>query len=92
MVAARSPSRMILPITDGSLPSALLQKRCVSTTAPAAFGPSSVAVEQPPEHRAQPHHLEVRAADHAGAHHARLAEADHREVDRREVAEGGERP
>ena len=42
---ARRSSRTVLPITDGSLPSAVVQKRYVSTAAPAAFGPSSVGVE-----------------------------------------------
>ena len=41
IVAERSPSRMTLPIAFGSLASALLQNRWVSTTAPAACGPSS---------------------------------------------------
>ena len=88
---ARSPSRTVLPITDGSLFSAVVQKRYVSTAAPAAFGPSSRMVEQSAEHRTQTHHVEVRAADDAGAHLARLAEADHREADGREVAECAER-
>ena len=41
IVAERSPSLMTLPIAFGSLASALLQNRWVSTTAPAACGPSS---------------------------------------------------
>ena len=89
IVADASPSRTVLPSTDRSPFSVVVQKRYVSTAAPAAFGPSSAGVEQPAEHRAQPHHLEVGAADDAGADDARLAEADHREVDGREVAEGG---
>ena len=40
-VALRVPSWMVLPITDGSLLSEVVQKRCVSTATPAAFGPSS---------------------------------------------------
>ena len=44
-------------------------------------------VEQTAEHGMQAHHLEIGAADHAGANLARLAEADHGEADRREVAE-----
>ena len=91
-VALREPRRMVLPITVGSLlsdvrPEAMGQDR----RAGAASGPSSAGVEQAAEHRAQAHHLEVRAADDAGLHHARLAEADQREVDRREIAEGADR-
>jgi hypothetical protein len=41
--------------------------------------------------RAQPHHLEIRSADHPGANLARLSQADHREADRREVAERAQR-
>ena len=67
MVAERAPRRTVLPSTAGSLLNAVVQKRCVSTAAPAAFCPSSPGVEQPADHRAQPHHLEVRAADDAGA-------------------------
>jgi transcriptional/translational regulatory protein YebC/TACO1 len=37
MVAARSPSFIVLPMTDGSLLSDVVQKRYVNTTAPAAF-------------------------------------------------------
>ena len=43
IVAERSPRRIVLPITVGSLPSVVVQKRLVSTAAPAALGPSSVA-------------------------------------------------
>ncbi len=43
--------------------------------------------EQPAQHRPEPHHLEVRAADDTGAYDAGLAEADHRELDDGEVAE-----
>ena len=91
MVAERSPSLTVFPMTDGSLPNAVVQKRYVSTAAPAACGPSSVASEQAAQHRTESHDLEVRAADDPGADHARLAEADHREVDRGEVAEGRQR-
>ena len=41
-VAERSPSLSVLPITVGSLPSSVVQKRYVSTATPAAFGPSSL--------------------------------------------------
>ncbi len=45
-------------------------------------------VEQAAEHRAKPHHVEIRAADHTSPYDARLAaETDHRELDRGEVAE-----
>jgi hypothetical protein len=37
------PRRTVLPMTVGSLPSALVQKLCVNTTTGAALGPSSVA-------------------------------------------------
>ena len=47
--------------------------------------------EQAAEHRTQPHHLEVRAADDSGAHLPRFAQTDHRELDHREVAELGQR-
>ena len=87
IVAERSLSRMVLPITAGSLASDVVQNRCVSTATPAAAGPSSRRVDQSAQHRPQPHHIEVRAADHAGADDTRLAETDEREVDRREIAE-----
>ena len=48
MVTARSPSFTVLPMSDGSLSSAVLQKRCVSTAAGAACGPSSVASSRRP--------------------------------------------
>ena len=41
IVALRSPSLTVLPMTDASLWSVSLQKRYVSTAAPAAAGPSS---------------------------------------------------
>ena len=44
-------------------------------------------VEQAAEHGAKAHHLEVRAADHAGLHHAGLAESEEGEIDGREIAE-----
>ena len=47
-------------------------------------------VEQSAEYCVQPHHLEIRSADHAGAHLARLAQTDHGESDGREVAERGQ--
>ena len=88
MVAGRSPSRMALPITAGSLlkrsrPEAMGEHRRARGLRPVvawrrAGGRSTGA---------QPHHLEVGAADDAGANDARLAEADHRELDGREVAE-----
>ena len=37
----RSSNRTVLPITDRSPFSVVVQNRCVSTAAPAAFGPSS---------------------------------------------------
>ena len=87
IVAVRSPSRTVLPTTDGSLaerrrPEAMGQHRRAGRLRPIVG-----RTEQPAEHRAQPHDVEVRAADHAGADDARLAEADHRELDGREVAE-----
>ncbi len=48
MVAVRDPSCIDLPITDGSLLKKLVQKRCVSTTAPAALSPSSAAFSSRP--------------------------------------------
>src|SRR3954469_20265232 len=48
IVAERSPSLTVLPITDGSLPSEVDQKRYVSTAAPAALGPSSDASSNRP--------------------------------------------
>ena len=53
--------------------------------------PVVAGVEQPPQHGTEAHHLEVGAADDAGAHRARLAEAEHGELDGGEVAERGER-
>ena len=67
-----------------------VQNRWVSTAAPAASGRRRRA-EQTAEHRPKAHHVEVRAADDAGADHARLAQADHREADGGEIAEGGQR-
>ena len=43
IVAERTPRRTVLPMTLGSLFSPVVQKRCVNTATPAAFGPSSVA-------------------------------------------------
>ena len=48
IVAERSPSLMVLPMRSGSLPNAVVQKRWVSTAAPAACGPSSVASRSRP--------------------------------------------
>ena len=69
----------------------MVQKRYVSTAAPAACRPVVGRVEQSAPDRPQPHDLEVRSADDPGADHARLAKADHRELDGREVAEGRQR-
>ena len=91
IVAERSPSLMVLPMSVGSLASAVVQKRCVSTAAPAACGPSSVASSRRPRTGRSPMTSKYDAADDPGADHARLAEADHREVDGGEVAEGGQR-
>ncbi len=41
MVAVRVPNRTVLPITDASLFSEVVQKRYVSTATPGACGPSS---------------------------------------------------
>ena len=54
MVADRCPSRTVLPSTDGSLLNAVVQKRWVSTAAPAAFGPSSARIEQAADHGRRP--------------------------------------
>ena len=43
--------------------------------------------KQTAEDRTQPHHAEIRTANHAGANNARLTEADQREFDRRKIAE-----
>ena len=91
MVADRSSNRTVLPITDLSPFNELLQNRCVSTAAPAAFGPSSSGPSRRPSDRLQAHDLEVRAVDDAGPHDAWLAEADHREANLGELAEVGER-
>ena len=48
IVAGRSLSLMTVPITDGSLRNAVVQKRWVSTAAPSAFGPSSAALSSRP--------------------------------------------
>ena len=48
IVAERSPSLTVFPRSDGSLPSVVVQNRYVSTAAPAAFGPSSVASRSRP--------------------------------------------
>src|SRR5580765_7081407 len=47
-VAVRGPRRMVLPTTCGSRWSAVVQKCCVSTATPAAFGPSSCALSSRP--------------------------------------------
>jgi hypothetical protein len=44
-------------------------------------------VEQPPENRPEPHHLEVAAIDDSGPDGARIAKTVHRETDRRELAQ-----
>ena len=44
-------------------------------------------IEQPPAHRAEAHHAEVRAADHSGLDDAWVAEADQCEFERREITE-----
>ena len=82
IVAVRVPRRTVLPITDGSLFSEVVQKRYVSTAAPAALRAVVAGAEQPADDRMQPHDVEVRSADNTGADDARLAEADHGEVDR----------
>ena len=48
IVADRSLNLMTLPMTDGSPASAVVQKRWVSTAAPAAWAPSSVASSRRP--------------------------------------------
>jgi hypothetical protein len=68
---------------------ASVQKRWVSTTTPAAFGPSST--DQAADHGTESHHVEVGTADHTGTDDARFAETDHREADRRELAERADR-
>ena len=44
-------------------------------------------IEQPAQHRMQPHHVEVSAADHARLHLARLAQPVQSEPDGGEIAE-----
>ena len=78
---------MVLPITDGSLLSDVVQKRLVSTATAGAFSPSSDGVDQPAEHRPEAHHVEEVAVDDAGVDDARIAEADQRELDGGEFAE-----
>ena len=48
MTALRVPRRTVLPRTSGSLFSPVVQKRCVSTAAPAAPGPSSPLFKRRP--------------------------------------------
>ena len=48
MVAGKVPRRTRLPTTVGSLLNAVVQKRYVSTAAPAAFGPSSFSFSRRP--------------------------------------------
>ena len=48
MVAMRSSNRTVLPITDRSPFNVVVQNRCVSTAAPAAFGPSSAGPSRRP--------------------------------------------
>ncbi len=56
------------------------------------LGTIVLSVQQPTEHRAQPHHVEERAADDARLDHARLAaEPSQREVDRGEVPKRADR-
>ena len=91
IVAERSPSLMVLPMTDGVAcqrrgPEAMGQHRRASRLRPVVG-----RVEQAAQDRAQPHHVEVAAADDAGADDARFAKADHREIDGGEVADGGQR-
>ncbi len=54
-------------------------------------GPVVGRIDQPPAHRTETHHFEVRAADDAGPDDAGLAEPDHRERDRREITKRGQR-
>ena len=48
VAAVEPPRRTAWPMTDGSLLSTSFQKRCVSTTAPAAPSPSSAGVSSRP--------------------------------------------
>ena len=55
IVAERpAPRRTVLPTTPGSLPSAVVQKRCVNTATGAAFGTSSVASMRRPRRGRRP--------------------------------------
>ena len=55
------------------------------------IGAVIMLVEQPAQHRAQSHHLEIGSVDHAGAHLARFAQSHHGEADGRKLAEGADR-
>ena len=90
IVAERPPPRRtVLPTTPGSLPSAVVQKRCVNTATGAAFGTIIRGVDEAAAQGPQTHHVEERAADHSRAHDTRLAETDDREAGGREVAQLG---
>ena len=90
-VALREPRRIVLPTTLGSLLSDVVQNRFVEHGDAGGVGAIVRRTEQAPEDRPQPHDLEERPIDDAGANHARLAEADQRELDGRELAEGADR-
>ena len=53
--------------------------------------PVVCGIQQAPERRLQPHHVEERPVDDSCLDRARLAEADHRKVDSRELAERANR-
>jgi hypothetical protein len=48
-------------------------------------------IDQPSQHRMQPHHVEITAADHARMHLARLAQPVHGETDGGEIADRAKR-
>ena len=89
---AVEPRRIVWPITAGSLLSTSFQKRCVSTAAPAAPGPSSAGVNSRPSTGRSPitsknDPLTTPALTRRGS----LAEPDQRELDGGKIAERGDR-
>ena len=56
-----------------------------------SVGTIVVLIEQPAQHRAQSHHLEIGSVDYSGAHLARLAQPYHGEADGGELAKRANR-
>src|SRR5581483_2317530 len=93
-VAARespAPSRTFLPRTDGSLFKAVDQNRYVNTTAPAAFGPSSLASSSRPSIGRSPITWKYDPPTTPARNGARFSQPHQREPNHREIAENVQR-